>query len=90
MLVFDAITYRPDRSGSILEIRFDTARFIQNPTMVQYLYALCTQVRSKDYDHLRTIDLATQRLMGIIDGPQHAKDSEARTPSLAPALDRCL
>ena len=69
MAVFDAVTQRPDLNVSITDICFDTARFMQEPTMKQYFHALSAQLRSGPYSHLRAVDTAVQKQIELMDGP---------------------
>lgn len=69
MVVFDAITQRPDLNGSINFIGFENARFIQEPTKETYFHALSSQLRSEAYAHFRATNTNTQRILSLMDGP---------------------
>ncbi|KAL9036517.1 MAG: hypothetical protein Q9180_004255 [Flavoplaca navasiana] len=79
MAVFDAVTQRPDLNVSITDIYFDTARFIQEPTIEQYLHALSAQLRSPPYSHIRTVDTAIQMQIKVMEVPQ-SFDNCCRNP----------
>ncbi|KAL8646792.1 MAG: hypothetical protein Q9226_006708 [Calogaya cf. arnoldii] len=72
MVVFDAITRRPDLNASVSVIYFVTARFIQEPTIEQYCRALSAQLQTKAFSHLRATDTAFQRQLQVqlLDGPE--------------------
>lgn len=59
MVVFDAITQRPDLNGSINFIGFENARFIQEPTKETYFHALSSQLRNEAYSHFRATNTNT-------------------------------
>ncbi|KAL8884432.1 MAG: hypothetical protein Q9192_006846 [Flavoplaca navasiana] len=74
MAMFDAVTQRPDLNFSITDICFDTARFMQEPTMERYFHALSAQLRSPPYSHLWAVDTAVQRQIKVMEVPQSFDD----------------
>ncbi|KAL9631950.1 MAG: hypothetical protein Q9204_003999 [Flavoplaca sp. TL-2023a] len=89
MAVFDAVTQRPDLNVSIVNICFETARFIQEPTMEQYFDALSAQLRSDPYSHLRANDTAVQKQCELMDG-REGFDSYYRNPIFFDGYQRYL
>ncbi|KAL8885150.1 MAG: hypothetical protein Q9215_006948 [Flavoplaca cf. flavocitrina] len=89
MAVFDALTQRPDLNFSITDICFDTARFIQEPTMKQYFDALSAQLRSDPYSHLRANNTAVQRQCELMDD-QEGFDHYYRNPIFFDGYQRYL
>ncbi|KAL8991817.1 MAG: hypothetical protein Q9169_007627, partial [Polycauliona sp. 2 TL-2023] len=77
MLVFDAVTQRPDLRKSVKAIHFDTARFMMNPTVELYVSALSKQLASDEYSHLRGADHSIQKMMGRMNGKE--QDHQADT-----------
>ncbi|KAI4116124.1 MAG: hypothetical protein LQ345_003403 [Seirophora villosa] len=85
MLVFDAVTQRSDLRKSISTISFDTARFIEAPTIEQYYLALCDQLRSKAFQYLRAIDPSIQKVAQLLGIRKEEHTQERNGRSLSPS-----
>ena len=70
MVVFDAVTRRPDLCASVSHLCFEPARFVQDQSIGQYSSALSAQLASEAYSHLRATDTAVQRQLRLLNGPE--------------------